>query len=180
LDYLNKYRQDDSGFTLVELMIVIVVIAILTLVAIPGLSNTAENGRRSANLQNISTIEDAAKQYNMINPIGYADLTELTPSSALVLYGKLESVPQNPWAGQSVAWANYNYYLVEYMPSNNVGTTPEFLAYLGTITASGLTYYDTTTNTVCTTPLTLVTATSDSSLQAALTGADSTNMYFTH
>ena len=62
---MKKY--DDKGFTFVELMIVIVIIAILAGIAIPIYINTQEKAAESACLQNQKVIHLAAEEYNNVN-----------------------------------------------------------------------------------------------------------------
>lgn len=58
LNYLTKMRNK-KGFTLVELMVVVVIIGILVAIAIPVYGSTQENARLRAHQANIRTIEGA-------------------------------------------------------------------------------------------------------------------------
>lgn len=52
-----------TGFTLVELMVVMVLIAILLTIAVPRYFGTVDNGKNSVQRQNISAIRDAIDKY---------------------------------------------------------------------------------------------------------------------
>jgi prepilin-type N-terminal cleavage/methylation domain-containing protein len=51
------------GFTLIELMVVMVLIALLLTIAVPRYFSTIDNGRQSVQRQNISAIRDAIDKY---------------------------------------------------------------------------------------------------------------------
>ncbi len=53
----------DRGFTLVELMVVLVIIALLLTIAVPRYFGTVENGRHAVQRQNIAAIRDAIDKY---------------------------------------------------------------------------------------------------------------------
>ena len=52
-----------AGFTLVELMVVLVIIALLLTIAVPRYFGAVENGKRSVQRQNIAAIRDAIDKY---------------------------------------------------------------------------------------------------------------------
>jgi general secretion pathway protein G len=56
-------RRAHAGFTLVELMVVMVLIAILLTIAVPRYFGTVDNGKNSVQRQNISAIRDAIDKY---------------------------------------------------------------------------------------------------------------------
>ena len=66
------HHRDSRGFTLIELMIVVVIIGILAAIAIPkfnGVSNSAKEAEAEPNLKQIYTLQLRYKQKNDI----YAD-----------------------------------------------------------------------------------------------------------
>jgi len=52
-----------AGFTLIELMVVMVLIAVLLTIAVPRYFGTIDNGKASVQRQNISAIRDAIDKY---------------------------------------------------------------------------------------------------------------------
>lgn len=56
-------RRRTAGFTLVELMVVMVLIAILLTIAVPRYFGTVDNGKNSVQRQNIAAIRDAIDKY---------------------------------------------------------------------------------------------------------------------
>lgn len=55
LQHLNK-KKADKGFTLVELLVVIVIIGILTAIALPSFLNQTAKAKQSEAKQNVSTV----------------------------------------------------------------------------------------------------------------------------
>ena len=53
----------DSGFTLIELMIVIAIIAIIAAVAIPSLLNARKSGNEASAISSLRTISSVNQQY---------------------------------------------------------------------------------------------------------------------
>lgn len=66
-----------KGFTLVEIMIVVAIIALLAAIAIPNLLRARLNANESAAIGAMRTIVTAAISYRSINPTYPADLARL-------------------------------------------------------------------------------------------------------
>lgn len=60
-------KKNDRGFTLVELMAVIVVLAIIALIASPMVMNTINNSKKKLSSEQIKTLEEAARLYAIKN-----------------------------------------------------------------------------------------------------------------
>jgi len=70
---LNKVvRKSQGGFTLVELMITVVIVAILAMVAIPAYNDSVRKGRRADAKSTLATYAARQEQYFMDNKT-YAD-----------------------------------------------------------------------------------------------------------
>jgi prepilin-type N-terminal cleavage/methylation domain-containing protein len=60
-------KRNNRGFTLVELMIVVVIIGVLVAIAVPVYNSTQKKAKETACEANIRTIEGAAAQYHAAN-----------------------------------------------------------------------------------------------------------------
>ena len=83
-----------KGFTLVEIMIVVAIIAILAAVAIPNFVKYRRNSQASACVSNLKQIQTALEQYRLTkasNPGSIADLCGST--------GYIKSEPKCPSLG---------------------------------------------------------------------------------
>jgi type IV pilus assembly protein PilA len=90
-----------NGFTLMELLIVMAIIAILMLIAIPTVGALKKNANRLSAIQSIRAVQQAEMQYSSTYPAnGYAcDIKALggetgsppTPTSAQILQGDITS-----------------------------------------------------------------------------------------
>lgn len=67
-DLMNRRRQ--RGFTLVEIMIVVLIIGILLAVAVPSFMNARERSRAQACRSNLRQIQAAKEQWAMANNAG--------------------------------------------------------------------------------------------------------------
>ncbi len=64
---LDTFLNNRSGFTLIEILLVVVIIGILASIAIPRLGGHTEKAKLAAAQQTISTISGALQIYEMNN-----------------------------------------------------------------------------------------------------------------
>src|SRR5690554_320890 len=91
--------MNKKGFTLVELIAIIVILGVVLVIAIPTVSNIVENSRiESFNKSEVTMIE-AAKGYMLLNtkyiPANIGDTTEITVEEMQA--NKTLGVIVNPW-----------------------------------------------------------------------------------
>lgn len=68
MDEANKeIRRREAGFTMIEILLVVVIIGILAAVAVPRLTGNVEKARISAARQGISVLEGAIDVYEVDN-----------------------------------------------------------------------------------------------------------------
>jgi len=79
-----KMNQSTKGFTLVEIMIVVVIIGLLAAMAIPAFQKVRSSSQDKAVLNNMRQLGAAADQYFLENGTATADLTSLIGSSNYV------------------------------------------------------------------------------------------------
>ena len=75
----KNFHKDNRGFTLVELMVVVVIIGVLTAIAIPVYKASTDKAEASACAANLRMIDSAIQQYMMNEgkpPNGMSDLKE--------------------------------------------------------------------------------------------------------
>jgi len=79
--------KSKKGFTLIELVVVIAVIAILTAIAIPAFSNVMSQANASVDAANVRMLKSAGSMYitdpAIANPAGGTELTQVMLASYL-------------------------------------------------------------------------------------------------
>lgn len=74
---MNKSHRSSKGFTLVEIMIVVVIIGLLAAMAIPAFQKVRVASQDKAVLNNARQMAAAADQYYLENGASYASSTSL-------------------------------------------------------------------------------------------------------
>lgn len=105
-----KVQRKKAGFTLIELMIVIAIIAILAAILVPNFIRARAQGQLTACKSNLKNIGTALEMYSTDNSGRYPTATLFTGSGITPNY--LKTVPTCPSAGQNT----YNNYTSASVP----------------------------------------------------------------
>ncbi len=88
----------ETGFTILELMVVLTIAGILLTLAEPSFSNTIHKAREASLQQNLFTIRDVIDQYR-------ADTGKYPPTLAdLKSSGYLKRIPMDPFTKSTSTW----------------------------------------------------------------------------
>jgi general secretion pathway protein G len=95
---VQQNRQQSAGFTLLELMIVLMIIGILAVVAIPRFTSSIRAAREAVLREDLHTMRDAIDSYTMDK--------EKAPQSLddLVQNGYLREIPIDPMTHTKDTW----------------------------------------------------------------------------
>lgn len=93
----NQRRR--AGFTLAEMMVVIVIIGILATVVVPNVWQKFFAGQRAKVKVDIMAIDSALREYAMNNAGKYPDSLDplITPDANGQKYLQMNKLPKDPW-----------------------------------------------------------------------------------
>lgn len=101
-------RRQKTGFTLIELMIVIVILGLLATVIMPKILDRPEQARRTKAMLDIKSIETALASFKIDTgwlPTTAQGLAALVSNPGVENYhsgGYLEKMPTDPWGNQYI------------------------------------------------------------------------------
>ncbi|WFB36488.1 type II secretion system protein [Kiritimatiellota bacterium B12222] len=91
-----KNQKRKEGFTLVEIMIVVMIIGLLAAIALPGFTKARKTAQKNACIENLRQINSASQQYMIeykeANPPAFGTATFLE-------YFQTEELPECPAGG---------------------------------------------------------------------------------
>lgn len=95
-----RHRRHEAGFTLVELMVVVLIIGILVAIAIPVFNEATYTARQKTCFANQRTLEGAAQQWvGAGTPASPRRITDVDSIAVLVTGGYIQDVPSCPSGG---------------------------------------------------------------------------------
>lgn len=95
--YINRLQKSREGFTLIEIMIVVLIIGILLAIAVPNFIQARDSSRTKSCIANLKQIDAAKQQYAMDNKL--AGTASVTSSNLLGTYIKGSTMPACPAGG---------------------------------------------------------------------------------
>ncbi len=91
-------RPHPGGFTLVELMVVMLIISILLAIAVPSFIASIRSAREAALREDLHTMRDAIEQYTEDKQQGPQSLDDVVQA------GYLKSLPMDPMTRRNDTW----------------------------------------------------------------------------
>ncbi|MGA7833454.1 MAG: type II secretion system protein [Terracidiphilus sp.] len=95
---MNRIRKQDAGFTLIELMIVMMIILILTSLAVPRFSAAIKHAKEAALKEDLHVMREAIDSYTMDKQKAPQSLDDL------VTDGYLKVIPEDPFTYSKDSW----------------------------------------------------------------------------
>ena len=94
----NKKKYNKSGFTLIEIILVVVIIGILATIGVQNLGGKSDMANKAAANGNIQMLSAAIAEYEMYNSVYPPALESLLkcPSTGMNLLSK-NQIPTDPW-----------------------------------------------------------------------------------
>jgi general secretion pathway protein G len=111
---VHKIRNDNRGFTLIELMVVVIILGILALYIGPKIMGEPEKAKRVKTKLDLATLETALKMYKLDNGMypsteqGLQALVEAPETGVIPKkwrkggYIEKNKVPKDPWGNEFV------------------------------------------------------------------------------
>lgn len=143
----ERFRPTSSGFTLIEIMLVVVIIGILLAIVAPRLVGRTREAEISSAKQTLRTISEALDQYEVDQGEFPASLDALViepspaPRRPWRKYLKADAVPTDPWGNPFVyvnpsTTAGRDYDLLSVGPDGQQGTEDDIDVYSLTTTGT--------------------------------------------
>lgn len=102
-------RKSKSGFTLVEILIVVIILGILAAIVIPQFTNASQDARRSSLTSQLQTLRSQIELFKLqhgdtppqLVTTGWSELTGTTTYAGTNFGPYMQAAPVNPLAGSS-------------------------------------------------------------------------------
>jgi len=120
-------KKSQQGFTLVEIMIVVCIIALLATIAIPSMINSREAGRIRMCIDNLRQIDDAKQQWALENGKTSADQPVDSDIQPYLGRGVRGVLPWCPADNSKSFTASYKINQIQTPPICNISSTTHIL-----------------------------------------------------
>ena len=104
---MNESTRNKKGFTLVELLIVVIIIAVLAAIAIQHFTNTSQRSREAAlraELKNLRNVVEVFKADMGCYPASFDAFTAVNPPATCIsVGGSSTTLPSVPWRGPYIS-----------------------------------------------------------------------------
>ena len=98
----KKNLSRRSGFTLIEVILVVVIIGILAGIAIPNITGKSDKAKVSQGKANVTTLDSAIDSYYLENSEYPSSLDELLDEAKGGPYLSKKKIPKDPWGNDYV------------------------------------------------------------------------------
>ena len=95
---MRRFKQIESGFTLVELVVVLSIIGILLMLAVPRYATSIKNAREAVLKEDLHVMRAAIDSYTMDKQKAPQSLDDLVQD------GYLKSIPEDPMTHSKDTW----------------------------------------------------------------------------
>lgn len=95
---MRKARKNESGFTLLELLVVMSIVAILMMIAVPRFTGAIRSAREAVLKEDLSVMRSAIDSYTMDKQKGPDSLEDLVND------GYLRAIPVDPMTQSNTTW----------------------------------------------------------------------------
>jgi general secretion pathway protein G len=111
----EKTRRRQSGFTLVELMVVMLIIGVLAAIAIPSYIASLKSAREAVLKEDLHVLRQAIDSYTMDKQKGPQSLEDLVQA------GYLKEIPSDPMTHSSTTWVTATSDVLESVDQSDPG-----------------------------------------------------------